>query len=277
MVLPDHDSASAYIQKYIEAVTVDSSKHRVSSPDSSPPPKKSNVNFDPEGSLTLDAENFPPENLTLPLNHEYEKDGYSQTSHGNRHTIPAEYKSANSQARKISSSSSSSESSSSTNGASLYTSSSVKVHSDKTRAGISPQNSSEIDYEPMLTSPDIPSLEEKLIKSGHYKAPKSHSTFNEHTISLPDAHLSDQISIDTGIANHHYNIHSSITDSKDNLDHRNLSISQKDADHGHIGYDKEENEDYESDLESDADGPTSYEVLRFIKFEIISKYLFVVV
>jgi len=260
MVLPDHDSASGYIQKYIDAVTTDSSKHKASSPDSSPPPKKSNVNFDTKNSSAIVAENMTPENLTLQLNsnHEHEKmaDNYSQSLY----RAAREHK--DSQTRKISSSSSSSQSSISTNGAPRHTSNSV-FPSDKARSGIKSQTSSETDdeYEPMVTSPDIPSLEEKLIKSGHYQAPKSHSTTQDLIQSSTIRNLNDNtyFTPDTDPK-----ISDVFGDHNEKNNFQKPSIFPQDSlDHGDVVHDEEVGEYYASDLESDEDEPTIYEVILF--------------
>ena len=268
MVLPDHDSAIPYIQKYLDAVTDDSSKHVIASPasDSAPPAKKSNIRFDQNVPVSMSEDHFASERFSLELSSHYKPEQNNSNSmqiFENDYTSRSEEKSLPSETRKISSSSSSSHSSSSANGATDIISNSLSERSNPSRIGLPIQSLDEIENEPTVTSPDIPSLGERLIRSGHYQTPKSQSTSEDSGVVSPSMSQYDDSGIkrssraqngfDSPVSDMHSYLSSDFVDRNRNVENENNDLLQNGDSQLHRDTD-------DSDMESDEDGPTSYEV-----------------
>ena len=253
MVLPDHDSASAYIQKYLEAVAVDSNKflhgRKTSSDGVLPPPPPAHVQMSDvgdSGAFNATSEYFaskPP--LPLYMGNQFnveekaEKPNYVDSPSHQMHS---------SLARSSSSSTENSHSSVSASGAYHFASGNVNDlynQSHQTSVEETSQND-----EPIIASPDVPSLEEKLIQSGHYQTPNSHSKRSRFDNEAPSSEMVDHANKSNGFFSPNEASHSDDeVNLYDVLNEETVNYSD-DADFIR----------HSSDLESDEDGPTSYEV-----------------
>ena len=253
MVLLDTDSTSTYVQKYLEALSAEANKfsheNKATSPKESPTSKKLPTqidSYDPTGNNdNLSADRFQLQ-ADKPL-FEGENERF-HVSMPNENLFPfqngsSEKAMVTNSSRKSSSSSESSASSASRPDDMVPTSNNSVAAGKHTGITAIPP--------PPVPPPDIPGLEEKLIESGHYQTPKS-------SIAVANVnHLSKEMSVEVPSRNE-----MSATNGS--------SIIQQTTQESFLSENVEKCQvfDYSSvrhssDLESDEDGPTSYDVSVF--------------
>ena len=266
MVLLDSESPSPYVQKYLEALTADAKKF---SHDQSPVVSRRKTGSSKNTSDHTNAQENASTGSTAYRS--VDSGGTDPNSEVSRETLVIEpssfisrFLTRRSSSNSSSSSSSSSSSRNSVNNANVMSSASSNVHLDGLLLGKS-QDESDLP-QPTVSSPSIQLLEQKLVDLGHYQIPKQthsperssksslSSTSENKDQTLGSADFSTETALESRL-NSMLNSGSSMLPAADN---RNIEFKLNF--NVNSNFDNHPYANHSYDLESDDDGPTSYDV-----------------